>query len=207
MDAAFSQAWVNLRTSASSGARSRSCTSMWNAPPASTGLSCAQSPTRTTLAPALRACSVRVSRAKVPASEASSTTTSCPDRSDHFSTSALRASMRLRSMDAVMDGPARCSLARSSSISRSRPSWRTCSVSHLLVFSVSTPNSSARTCAAAADGANPTTEPAPNCRSHTARRPPMVVDLPVPAGPTRTSRTRPEVAICSTARAWSTDSP
>lgn len=31
----------------------------------------------------------------------------------------------------------------------------------------------------------------------------MVVDLPVPTGPTSTSRTRPEVAIFSTARAWS----
>ena len=48
------------------------------------------------------------------------------------------------------------------------------------------------------------TDPGPWTCSHTARSPAMAVDLPVPAGPTRTSRTRPEVAIFSTARAWST---
>ena len=45
--------------------------------------------------------------------------------------------------------------------------------------------------------------PGPWTCSQAARRPAMAVDLPVPAGPTRTSRTRPEVAIFSTARAWS----
>ncbi len=35
----------------------------------------------------------------------------------------------------------------------------------------------------------------------------MVVDLPVPDGPTRTSRARPEVATFSTASAWSVLKP
>ena len=66
------------------------------------------------------------------------------------------------------------------------------------------PSSPAKTSAAAAEGASPSTDPAPCSASHTARSPAIVVDLPVPAGPTRTSKERPEVAICSTATAWST---
>ena len=78
-------------------------------------------------------------------------------------------------------------------------------MSHLAVFSVSIPSSAARTSAAAAEGARPITEPGPCSASQTARSPAMVVLLPVPAGPTSTSRTRPEVAICSTATACSND--
>ena len=81
------------------------------------------------------------------------------------------------------------------------------SVSHLAVFSVSIPSSSASTCAATAEGARPITDPGPCSSSQAALRPAMVVDFPLPAGPTSTSRTRPEVAIFSTARAWSTLSP
>jgi hypothetical protein len=69
------------------------------------------------------------------------------------------------------------------------------------VFSVSIPSASANTSAAAAEGARPSTEPAPCSASQAARNPAMAVDLPVPAGPTNTSSLRPEVAICSTARA------
>ena len=72
------------------------------------------------------------------------------------------------------------------------------------MFSVSIPSSSASTWAAAAEGARPITDPGPWTCSQTARSPAMAVDFPVPAGPTSTSRTRPEVAIFSTARAWST---
>ena len=69
------------------------------------------------------------------------------------------------------------------------------------------PELAASTSAAAADGARPSTEPAPCARSHTARRPAIVVLLPVPAGPTSTSSARPLHAIFSTANAWSTLSP
>ena len=84
---------------------------------------------------------------------------------------------------------------------------RLCSVSHLAVFSVAIPSSAASTSAAAAVGARPSTEPGPCSASQAARRPAMVVDLPVPDGPTRTSRARPEVATFSTARAWSVLKP
>ena len=80
---------------------------------------------------------------------------------------------------------------------------RLCSVSHLAVFSVAVPSSAASTSAAAAVGARPSTDPGPCSASHTARRPAMVVDLPVPDGPTKTSSALPEVATFSTARAWS----
>ena len=75
------------------------------------------------------------------------------------------------------------------------------------MFSVSMPSSPASTSAAAAEGASPSTEPAPCSASQAARSPAIVVDLPVPAGPTKTSSPRPEVAICSTATAWSRDNP
>jgi hypothetical protein len=78
-------------------------------------------------------------------------------------------------------------------------------MSHLAVLSVLTPSSSARTSAAAADGARPTTDPVPCSASQTALRPASAVDFPVPAGPTNTSTHRREVAIFSTASAWSTD--
>ena len=63
------------------------------------------------------------------------------------------------------------------------------------MFSVSIPSSPANTSAAAAEGANPRTEPGPYSLSQTARSPAMVVDLPVPAGPTSRSSDRPDVAI------------
>ena len=52
------------------------------------------------------------------------------------------------------------------------------SVSHLAVFSVSMPISSARTSAAAAEGASPSTDPGPCSLSHAARSPAMVGGLP-----------------------------
>ena len=61
------------------------------------------------------------------------------------------------------------------------------SVSHLAVFSVSIPSSSASTSAAAAEGASPITDPGPWAASQTARSPAMAVVFPVPAGPTSTS--------------------
>lgn len=58
-------------------------------------------------------------------------------------------------------------------------------VQHLAVFSVVIPRSSASTCAATADGASPTTEPAP-CEVSHARRSAFiaVVFAPPPAPPT-----------------------
>ena len=56
-------------------------------------------------------------------------------------------------------------------------------------------------------GRDRSTDPGPCSVSQAARSPAMVVDLPVPAGPTSTSRTRPEVAIFSTATAWSRLNP
>ena len=97
-------------------------------------------------------------------------------------------------------------MLRSSLILQRRSASRRCSWSHLAEFSVSIPSSPASTSAAAAEGARPSTEPGPCSASHTARSPAMVVDLPVPAGPTKTSRRRLEVAICSTAMVWSRDS-
>ena len=77
---------------------------------------------------------------------------------------------------------------------------------HLAVFSVGTPTASARTSAAAAEGASPTTEPGPWAASQAARTPAMVVDLPVPAAPTSTSSRRPEVTTAATAAACSAES-
>ena len=74
---------------------------------------------------------------------------------------------------------------------------------HFAVFSVGTPTASASTSAAAADGASPTTDPAPCSASHAARTVAIVVDFPVPAGPTSTSRHRPEVMMAATAVACS----
>ena len=65
------------------------------------------------------------------------------------------------------------------------------SVSHLAVFSVSIPSSSASTCAATAEGARPITDPGPCSSSQAALSPAMVVDFPLPAGPTRTSSDAP----------------
>ena len=80
------------------------------------------------------------------------------------------------------------------------------SVIHLAVFSVGTPTASARTSAAAAEGASPTTEPGPWVASHAARTAAMVVDFPVPAAPTSTSSRRPEVTTAATAVACSAES-
>jgi len=55
------------------------------------------------------------------------------------------------------------------------------SVSHLAVFSVSIPSSSASTWAATAEGARPITVPSPCSSSQAALRPAMVVDFPLPA--------------------------
>ena len=77
---------------------------------------------------------------------------------------------------------------------------------HLAVFSVGTPTASARTSAAAAEGASPMTEPGPWAASQAARTPAMVVDLPVPAAPTIRSSRRPEVTTADTAAACSAES-
>ena len=74
------------------------------------------------------------------------------------------------------------------------------------MFSVGIPTASARTSAAAADGASPTTDPGPCWASQAARTPAMAVDFPLPAGPTSTSSGRPEVTTWTTAAAWSADS-
>ena len=63
-----------------------------------------------------------------------------------------------------------------------------------------------RTWAAPADGARPTTEPAPCSRSQARRRAFIAVVFPAPAGPTSTSRMRPETAIRTSASAWSSPS-
>ncbi len=65
------------------------------------------------------------------------------------------------------------------------------SCSHFAVFSHGTPSASASSCAAAADGASPSTVPGPCAFSHAVRRARRVVVFPVPAGPTRTSRSPP----------------
>ena len=63
--------------------------------------------------------------------------------------------------------------------------WRFCH--HFAVFSVAIPRSSASSRAAAAEGASPTTEPAPCSCSHANRSACIAVVLPAPAGPIRTS--------------------
>ena len=73
------------------------------------------------------------------------------------------------------------------------------SCNHLAVVSVVMPSSSARTCAAAAEGASPITEPGPCSASQAWRSARSAVVLPAPAGPTSTSTTRPEVAIACSA--------
>ena len=72
---------------------------------------------------------------------------------------------------------------------------------HFAVFSVAMPRSSARTCAATAEGASPITDPVPCSFSHALRSPFIAVVFPAPAGPTRTSTTRPETAIAARAAA------
>ena len=76
----------------------------------------------------------------------------------------------------------------------------------MATFSVGAPSASARTSAAAADGASPTTDPRPCWASHAARTPAIVVDFPVPAAPTSTSSWRGEVTTWRTASACSADS-
>ncbi len=77
---------------------------------------------------------------------------------------------------------------------------------HFTVFSVWTPRSSASTWAATAEGASPTTEPAPYSCSQARRSADMAVVLPAPAGPTSTSITRPDRAILANALTWSAPS-
>ena len=69
------------------------------------------------------------------------------------------------------------------------------------MLSVGTPRSRARTWAAIADGANPTTDPGPCSASHIARTPASDDVFPVPAGPTSTSTTRPDVTTAIAAGA------
>ena len=76
-------------------------------------------------------------------------------------------------------------------------------VHHFAVFSVAIPRSSASTCAATADGASPTTDPAPCEASHARRKAFIAVVFPAPAGPTNTSTTRPDTATDAKAAAWS----
>ena len=77
---------------------------------------------------------------------------------------------------------------------------------HFAVFSVPIPRSSARTWAATADGARPTTEPEPCSASHARRSAFMAVVLPAPAGPTSTSSIRPDTAMRVSASDWSSPS-
>ena len=69
------------------------------------------------------------------------------------------------------------------------------------MLSVTIPRSAASTCAAFADGANPSTVPGPCSASHIARTPAIDVVFPVPAGPTSTSTTRPDVTTRTAAGA------
>ena len=75
--------------------------------------------------------------------------------------------------------------------------------SHLAVFSVPMPKSSARTWAATADGARPTTVSLPCSVSHARRSVFIAVVFPAQAGPTSTSTTRPDRAIAVNAADWS----
>ena len=170
-------------------------------PPASSDDGWSGSPTNTTFAPASVAALTSSSRAKVPTSEASSRITSCPTVKHHRSINASSASARLAAAIDPSRVAAVASWWRKRSLSDRRLANCRHSCSHLAVFSVSIPSSSARTSEAAAEGARPTTDPGPCSVSHAARSPAMVVDLPVPAGPTSTSTRRPDVAIFSTARA------
>ena len=194
MLAAFSHSAWKRCTSLSSGARSpRSATSSRNAPPASTADSCAQSPTSSTLAPASSGGAHQFVEGERPGQAGLV--------HDH-----QLAAVQPAGLDGLVQGgqrrrPASCAgrqgHGRVAAGPASRPrravssGTRRHSVSHLAVFSVAIPSSSASTSAAAADGARPITEPGPCSASQAARRPAMVVDLPVPAGPTRTSRTPP----------------
>jgi hypothetical protein len=66
------------------------------------------------------------------------------------------------------------------------------------VFSHPICKASASSAAAVADGANSITDPGPWVASQVRRNASKVVVLPVPAGPTRTSNLRPEVAMAVT---------
>ncbi len=133
--------------------------------------------------------------------------TSCPGRNRHRSSSAVvarRASARVR---AVAGSAAARTAARSRAARAARSGFRSCSVSHLAVFSHPMPRLPASTPAAAADGARPTTDPGPCSACHAADRAARVRVLPDPAGPTSTSRSRPDPATRCTAAAWSSNSP
>ena len=73
------------------------------------------------------------------------------------------------------------------------------SCSHLAVFSQPMASAADSSCAAVAEGASPRTDPRPCVVSQAARNARSVVVLPVPAGPTRTSSCRREVATAMTA--------
>src|SRR5690625_147654 len=129
------------------------------------------------------------SRAKVPAREASSTSSNCPSRSSHRSKSARNASIRSAKR---VDGERRCWVSSPAS-SCCLDSRRSNSNSHFAVLSVAISSSSPKTAAAAAEGASPITEPAPYFSRHTCNSAERVVVFPAPAGPTITSKPRPEV--------------
>ena len=101
--------------------------------------------------------------------------------------SAANTRARSRRARVSREGLARHSACRIRSSSATRSGAALASVSHLVVFSVGMPTASARTSAAAADGASPTTDPGPNCASHAARTPRIAAVFPVPAAPTSTS--------------------
>ena len=203
--AARSHSWRNRRTSCSAGASGRASASSLNAPPACTGDSCAQSPTSSTFAPACVAAVAIRSRSNVPAIDASSTITSCPGRRAQRSYAARAAAVSASSLRVAGEGYARASRAAYSSAFALCSGSRSCSLIHLAVFSVGTPTASARTSAAAAEGARPTTDPGPWVASQAARTPAIAVDFPVPAAPTRRSTRRPEVTVAVTAAACSAD--
>ncbi len=85
-------------------------------------------------------------------------------------------------MRAVAGSGVACRAARVRSMRCRRSGSRPCSTSHLAVFSVPIPSPAARTSAAAADGARPTTLPGPCSASQAVRRAARVWVLPLPAG-------------------------
>ena len=201
--AARSHSCRNRRTSTSSGASARSVTRSRKAPPAATGDSCAGSPTSSTFAPTSRAWAAR----RVEFEGAGHGGFVDDDQLPAAQPPPVQFRPDLAGASGEGAGPQRgagaAQLALREASSARRWSCRACSVSHLAVFSVGTPTASARTSAAAAEGASPTTLPGPNAASHAARTPAMVVDFPVPAAPTSTSRARPEVTTRHTASACS----
>jgi len=126
-----------------------------------------------------------------------------PGRSDHGSYS-RRAAAIAPSNPTVgrFAVSARVRAASKALIRSARLGCRTCCASHCAVFSVGTPRSSARTCAACADGGQPADRPRARARPpKIAQTPAILVVFPVPAGPTSTSSTRPDVVTVTAAGA------